>query len=103
VMVEAEVSNFTWKSIVGIPTGGNWTRLTIRLNSAGHPIVLVENEEPEVAPEAVDLIAWTKLLRKGVLTVGGSYRGCLGAVRVSDVLAPFFTSAEVICYSNFFN
>jgi len=99
VLLEASVANLTWGAQVGIPTDGNWTRLVVRLNNNGHPeAFIVASEEPETAQEAVDVAAWTKLLRKGALSVGGGFRGCLGAVRVSQVLAPFFTSAEVCAF-----
>lgn len=94
VVLEATIANFTWNAQIGVPTGGNWTRLLVRLNN-GHPEAFIESEEPEVAHEAVDVAAWTQLMRRGALSVGGGFRGCLGAVRVSEVLAPFYTSAEV--------
>jgi hypothetical protein len=98
VLLEASVANLTWRAQVSIPSGGNWTRLVVRLDNNGHFEAFVASEEPEKAQEAVDVPAWTKLLRKGALTVGGGFRGCLGAVRVSQVLAPFFTSAEVCIF-----
>jgi len=99
IVIETTVSNVPWERSIGFPEGGNWTRLTVRLNSEGHLVAMVDLEEPEISPTAVDVAAWRNLLRKGSLTVSGGFKGCLGAVRVSGILAPFFTSSEVKCLS----
>ncbi|CAB3373706.1 Hypothetical predicted protein [Cloeon dipterum] len=73
---------------------GNWTHLVLQTDTMDK-LVISAGGSSGVSETPVPIEEFKQLLHTGHIEVARDYRGCLGAIKVSGVLLPFFTPEKV--------